>query len=548
MSERPESEVASPTTRPTTADHGMLSINVDVLSSTISIIVAQAVQSALSQNNMQATLPSRRSTEQDIAVKQRETSAIVTSNAGTEGLQPIIENSDPKPTQAFTSLAVSLASRVSAKLKAKIWANEYVHFGSLLFSSPQNEGKYSLSMTASGSSNHPQVTLEPCHPTKRIHNIQQWVSAFNIFVSVYTERFKSDTPQLMKYCEVVRDLALKPGDWLWYDEQFQFIRQSDPQKFPWDQIPWTLWLRASTAFCRQQLFTNLPHTQSRHTLIPFSPRVLAGHFRWENTALGVNSNMSVINAVPSTQEANVPFKPILEGLLVKEREAQLKSQALRSPPVTPVKVDQLDNFLKHGYDSVLQQYLIDGFRFGFRINFVGESAVSECSKLKSALSHPDITATKIRKECDAGRLVGPFTTPPFRNFCMSPLGLVPKKDPNEYHLIHHLFFPEGSSVNDFIPDCCATVRYASIRDASKSIKCIGRSCFMAKTDIKSAFRIIPIHPADYSLLSMKWDHMYYFDRCLAMGLCSSCAIFEAFSTSLEWISIHLLRACSVCIS
>ena len=177
--------------------------------------------------------------------------------------------------------------------------------------------------------------------------------------------------------------------------------------------------------------------------------------------------MSVINAAPSTQEANVPFKPVLEGLLVKEREAQLKSQALRSPPVTPVKVDRLDNFLKHGYDSVLRQYLIDGFRFGFRINFVGERAVSECSNLKSALSHPDITATKIRKECDAGRLVGPFATPPFRNFRTSPVGLVPKKDPNEYRLIHHLSFPEGSSVNDFIPDCCATVRYASIRDASK---------------------------------------------------------------------------------
>ena len=39
--------------------------------------------------------------------------------------------------------------------------------------------------------------------------------------------------------------------------------------------------------------------------------------------------------------------------------------------------------------------------------------------------------------------------------------------------------------------------------------------------------------------------MYYFDRCLAMGLRSSRAIFEAFSTSLEWISVHVLGACSV---
>ena len=68
---------------------------------------------------------------------------------------------------------------------------------------------------------------------------------------------------------------------------------------------------------------------------------------------------------------------------------------------------------------------------------------------------------------------------------------------------------------------------------------------MAKTDVKSAFRIIPIHPADFSLLGMKWDNMYYFDRCLAMGLSSSCAIFESFSTALEWLSINHLSACAV---
>ena len=68
---------------------------------------------------------------------------------------------------------------------------------------------------------------------------------------------------------------------------------------------------------------------------------------------------------------------------------------------------------------------------------------------------------------------------------------------------------------------------------------------MAKTDVKSAFRIIPIHPADYSLLGLKWENLYYFDRTLPMGLSSSCAIFEAVSTALEWISIHHLGAKSV---
>ena len=76
------------------------------------------------------------------------------------------------------------------------------------------------------------------------------------------------------------------------------------------------------------------------------------------------------------------------------------------------------------------------------------------------------------------------------------------------------------------------MKYASVGDASKWIKRLGRGCFMAKTDVKSAFRIIPMQPADYSLLGLKWENLYYFDRTLPMGLSSSCAIFEAVSTAL----------------
>ena len=73
----------------------------------------------------------------------------------------------------------------------------------------------------------------------------------------------------------------------------------------------------------------------------------------------------------------------------------------------------------------------------------------------------------------------------------------------------------------------------------------GPGCFMAKTDVKSAFRIIPIHPNDFALLGMKWQNAYYFDRCLPMGCCSSCAIFEAFSTALEWLAMNRLGASGV---
>lgn len=70
---------------------------------------------------------------------------------------------------------------------------------------------------------------------------------------------------------------------------------------------------------------------------------------------------------------------------------------------------------------------------------------------------------------------------------------------------------------------------------------------VAKTDVKSPFRIIPIHPADHPLLGIRWNNMYYFDRALAMGLSSSCAIYisESFSTALEWVFPNLFDVSAV---
>ena len=176
---------------------------------------------------------------------------------------------------------------------------------------------------------------------------------------------------------------------------------------------------------------------------------------------------------------------------------------------------------------------------------MGERYSFESPNQKSTLEQPEIVVSKLNKECEAGRIMGPFSEPPFQNFRCSLLGIVPKKDPSEFRLIHHLSDPPGSSVNAFIPEDCSSVHYASINDTISVIKRKGDGCFMAKTDVKSAFRIIPIHPNDFALLGLKWQNLYYFDRCLPMGCSSSCAIFEAFSTVLEWLAVHRLGGSGV---
>ena len=110
-----------------------------------------------------------------------------------------------------------------------------------------------------------------------------------------------------------------------------------------------------------------------------------------------------------------------------------------------------------------------------------------------------------------------------------------------FHLVISLF-----EVNFSGPLLSCKLNENVVDTGEKIVQRLEDGCFLAKSDIKSAFRIIPMHhPKDYPVLGIKWADKYYFDRCLPMGCSSSCAIFEAFSTTLEWLSMHKFRASAV---
>ncbi|XP_040186277.1 uncharacterized protein LOC120918659 [Rana temporaria] len=140
---------------------------------------------------------------------------------------------------------------------------------------------------------------------------------------------------------------------------------------------------------------------------------------------------------------------------------------------------------------------------------------------------------------------GPFKEQPIRDLVVSPLGVVPKKEPNKFRLIHHLSFPKGGSVNDAIdPEAC-TVSYTSFDAAVSWVRRYGKGALMAKSDIEAAFRLLPVHPDSFRLLGCRWQEEFYVDRCLPMGCSISCAFFETFSSFLEWVVRDVARVDSV---
>ena len=69
--------------------------------------------------------------------------------------------------------------------------------------------------------------------------------------------------------------------------------------------------------------------------------------------------------------------------------------------------------------------------------------------------------------------------------------------------------------------------------AKKALQ-LGRGLLIAKIDIKSAYRLVPVSPLDRHYLGMQWDGQIYVDRMLPFGLRSAPKIFNAIADALEW--------------
>jgi len=66
----------------------------------------------------------------------------------------------------------------------------------------------------------------------------------------------------------------------------------------------------------------------------------------------------------------------------------------------------------------------------------------------------------------------------------------------------------------------------------------GVGSLISKCDVSEAFRIIPVHPSCHHLLGFTWGGKLFYDMVLPMGCSQSCQIFEAFTSSLQWIMKH----------
>lgn len=170
---------------------------------------------------------------------------------------------------------------------------------------------------------------------------------------------------------------------------------------------------------------------------------------------------------------------------------------------SPIIISSLASELRNHPDKKITQFLLSGLKEGFDPSL--ESIPNSCMICNN---EPNIVEALIKKELDSGFMIGPFNSPPFELFRISPIGIATRKFSGKKRLIIDLSAPHGNShpsINSLIPLDEFSLHYHDIDQAIVLIKNAGRRAWLAKVDIASGFKVMPIHPNFWHLFGIHWN-------------------------------------------
>ena len=189
-------------------------------------------------------------------------------------------------------------------------------------------------------------------------------------------------------------------------------------------------------------------------------------------------------------------------------------------------------------DTALVRFFTSGITCGFRLGFNRPltSLKSARHNLEGTLQHPTVVEEYIAEEITQHRVIGPLPKSAVPGVHISRFGVILKIHvPNKWRLIVDLSHPAGHSVNDGIPKSLCSLSYVNVDVTVRLILNAGPGALLAKMDVKHAFRLLPVHPADRHLLVMSWKDNIFIDTCIPFGLRSAPKLFNILADLLSWI-------------
>ncbi len=243
--------------------------------------------------------------------------------------------------------------------------------------------------------------------------------------------------------------------------------------------------------------------------------------------------MGIISGHPGLQEAGYQY---MEDLLKLDACRPLTQSSLPEEMkeiIAPLRWREWDHSLWNHQDQRFRKYIVDGIRHGFRVGFnyeLASSVRSSSHNMVSASEHPEVIQGYLAEECSEGRVLGLLSPTQVPSAHISSFGVIPKGTSVKWRLIVDMSAPEGRSVNDGVSEHWTFLKYVGVKDAAHIITFYVRGALLAKVDVKSAYRNIPV------LMGMLWGENLFIDTALLFGLRSAPKTFSAVADAVEWVA------------
>jgi site-specific DNA-cytosine methylase len=194
-----------------------------------------------------------------------------------------------------------------------------------------------------------------------------------------------------------------------------------------------------------------------------------------------------------------------------------------------------------GWDATMchprARYLIEEWAHGVTLRHIGDrSAHKLCENNPSFYTWPEVSTEFLRSNLSSGCLVGPFILPPVSGFLQTPLAMIEQHD--KHRAINNAKM--GAAINSDIPDPIEPIFLPTHAELQRRARLLSRGgstahLWMAKRDIKSAYRNVAVRPEDWNVEGVCVDGQFFLDTALNFGTRSSPDKFLEVSDAVAWV-------------
>jgi len=215
---------------------------------------------------------------------------------------------------------------------------------------------------------------------------------------------------------------------------------------------------------------------------------------------------------------------------------------------TPIKVDAFEKHLKDHPNQPFVKSVVRSLKNGFW-PFANTSdptfpTTYDGSRQRQSTTRKDSDKAKfIRQqrdeEVELGRWSEPFGKKLLPGMHSSPIGAVPKSTPGKYRII----IDQSSgphALNSMIPKGQVKVKLDNVHDLGTALLAVRkkhpkRKLTLFKSDVKSAYRQLPLHPSWQIKQVVSIDGQRHVDRCNNLGNRGGGWNWDAFASLVNWI-------------